>query len=244
MLLRILSYPKSIIGGLSCIIWTLLWSIFTIVSTPFLEKHRELGNFITYYWSRGLLFFLNVKVKVIGRENLTDENGIYIFNHSSHFDIPVVFVALKGRTARFGAKTELFKIPFFGRAMKNLGVLEIHRGQRDRVIQLYKESLKNLDKGMNYILAPEGTRQSNGKLGKFKSGPFIMAIAGQCPLKPLAITGTRQIMPKHSIFPSWGIWRSDVVVKILPPISGRSYNLESRDQLSEVARRSLQEGLV
>ena len=185
----------------------------------------------------------NIKVEVSGYENFSNKNGVFIFNHSSNFDIPVLFVALHTKTARFGAKSELFKIPFFGAAMKSIGVLEIHRGQREKVLELYKNSLTNLDKGMNYVLAPEGTRQYTAELGNFKSGPFIMAIAGQCPLLPVVITGAQNVMPKHSLFPSWGVWQSKIQVQILPEIPSEGLGLDQRIELSQKAKNIMSSAL-
>lgn len=240
MIMSILSYPKSLIACLITAIWTILWSVISVVTLFVFRNNQQKGNFITYYWSAGILFFFNIKVHVSGRENLKSENGIFVFNHSSHFDIPILFIALRGYTARFGAKAELFKIPFFGSAMRSLGVLEIHRGQRDRVIELYRQSLKNVKTGMNYILAPEGTRQTSENLGDFKSGPFVMAIAGECPVRPILLRGAQKIMPKHSLFPSWGVWCSEVHAQILPAIKTSGLKQEDKNQLVIEVRESMQ----
>lgn len=240
ILFKLLSYPKSILGILLGILWTLIWSLFAIVTCRFCQGKYSLGNFITYWWAQGLLIFFNIKVDVEGRENLQASDGIFLFNHCSHFDIPIIFTALKGKTARFGAKTELFKIPFFGGAMRAMHVLEIHRGERERVLKLYQTSLKNVEKGMNYILAPEGTRQPTGLLGKFKSGPFIMAIAGQVPVKPLVISGAQELMPKGSRLPAWGIWRPRVKIRVLPAVSTKGYTLDQRQQLMASTREQYQ----
>ena len=123
--------------------------------------------------------------------------------------------------------------------MSRIGALKIHRAQRDKVLELYKNSLKNLDIGLNYILAPEGTRQESGELGEFKMGPFIMAISGQCPIYPVVIKGAYKIMPKHSIFPSWGLWSSRVEVHVLPPILTKGKSLEDKIAIKEEVRKKM-----
>ncbi|MCB0390468.1 MAG: 1-acyl-sn-glycerol-3-phosphate acyltransferase [Bdellovibrionales bacterium] len=207
-------------------------------------KGVKWGDFIQRNWACGLLWPLNIQIEVKGVENLSKENGIIVFNHASHFDIPILFRALRKKTIRFGAKAELFKIPVFGSAMRGIGALEIHRGQRERVIKLYERSLKNLAKGYNYVLAPEGTRQASGELGDFKMGPFIMALAGNCPVFPVVIVGAYNIMPKHSTFPMWGVWSMKVKVKILPAISTVGMSMDQRQLLRDKVREQMAKALM
>ena len=242
-LLKALSYPRSILLGVVALLWTLFWSALTVIGALFF-KGKWWGDFITRTWARGLLAFFNIKLSVRGRENLVAEGCLFTFNHTSHFDIPIAICALKDRTIRFGAKAELFKIPFFGAAIKSIGVLEIHRSKRDQVLELYKKSLVNLSKGYNYILAPEGTRQFTGKLGTFKSGPFIMAVSGQCPVVPVVIHGAYKIMPKQTVVPAWGIWAPEVVVEILPAVESQGMTLDQRPELQEKVRRAMDKALL
>ena len=242
-MLKILSYPRSVISGIFVLLWTFFWSLITIIGALFFRGRLWWGDFVTRTWATGMLIPFSIKVEVEGEENLSSENGIFVFNHSSHFDIPILLVALRKKTIRFGAKAELFKIPFFGSAMTSVGALKIHRGQRDRVIKLYKKSLKNLTKGYNYILAPEGTRQSSEGLGDFKTGPFLMAISGQCPIFPVVIDGAHKIMPKHSTFPCWGIWSSRVKVKILAPVATKGLEIEQRTDLRDKVREEMASAL-
>lgn len=239
MILKYLSYPRSVISGVLVLMWTFLWSVLTLLGVFIFNGAIWWGDFICRNWAYGLLYLFSIRLEMEGLENISDKNGIFVFNHSSHFDIPIIYVALKSKTVRFGAKAELFKIPFFGVAMKSIGVLEIHRSKREKVIDLYKESLKNLEQGYNYILAPEGTRQSSGELGEFKMGPFVMAISGQCPITPVVLIGAQKIMPKHSLFPSWGHWWNPVKVKILPPIETSHWTMENRQDLRDKVREQM-----
>ena len=233
-----LSYPKSILATALSLLWTLFWSLLAI-SGSFFIKDRWFGDFVTTTWGKGILFFFNIRVKVEHVENLVQEDGLFLFNHASLFDIPVIFASIPNKSIRFGAKAELFRIPFFGSAMKGLGMLMIHRAQRDKVLKLYQESLKNVGQGYNYILAPEGTRQENGQLGPFKSGPFIMAISGQIPIFPLVLVGANKILPKKSLLANWGVWRCGVTLKVLPAIETKGLSIDQRDALKERVRTNM-----
>lgn len=193
-------------------------------------------------WSRFILFLFNIQVRVLGLENLTNTNSVFIFNHTSNFDILALMSGIP-RSLRFGAKAELFKIPFFGLCMSRFGMLRIYRGQREKVLRLYQESLKNLHPELQFILAPEGSRQETEKLGEFKSGPFILAISGQLPIVPVVIKGAYQVMTKKDWLPNTSRWATTIDIHILPAISTESFSMETRKELQNLAREMMQKEL-
>src|SRR4051794_31780995 len=77
-------------------------------------------------YSRTVLALYGLRVEASGLENLPDRPAVYLFNHQSHLDPPSVQSILR-RTARFGAKIELFSIPIFGRGLRAAGILPIAR---------------------------------------------------------------------------------------------------------------------
>lgn len=206
--------------------------MFAIVLCLITSDRKIHDKLVFKVWSGLMLFALNVKLEVEGEENLSDEGSILLFNHSSLFDIPVIVNAVN-KTFRFGSKTELFKIPFFGRAMKSLEVLRIHRGDRAKVLKLYSESIPKLKDGLSFILAPEGSRHRGETLNTFKSGPFIFAIEAQAPVLPILLIGVGDILPKKKLFPMWGLWSHKVKVKILPPISTSGLTQDDRKELQD-----------
>ncbi len=181
-----------------------------------------------------MLFVVNLDIIVEGEENLNDEGGVILFNHTSLFDIPVMLVSIK-KSFRFGAKTELFKIPVFGTAMKNLETLQITRGDREKVLKLYENSVHKLHDGLSFALAPEGGRRTSDSIEPFKSGPFIFAIHAQAQLTPVILIGVKDILPKKKMFPMWGVWKRQVRVKILPPIQSTGCTQNDRKILQEKA---------
>ena len=191
-----------------------------------------------WFWARPILFFYNVKVVVTGEENRPKSGCLYLFNHSSHFDILVLASCLP-QPARFGAKIELFKIPLFGRAMLALGVLPITRSERDKVLQLYEDSIKRVHAGESFILAAEGTRQPNPGVGsKFKGGPFIFAVSGQFPIVPVVIRGAAECLPKGDLLACTRHFRHDVTIKILPAISTLGLkDKEDREELKNQVQK-------
>src|SRR5690606_17085370 len=105
---------------------------------------------------------------------------------------------------RFGAKIELFKIPFFGRAMRAVGTLPIARENRAGVFKIYKEAERQFSRDVIFVLAPEGTRQKEPRIGRFKKGPFIFAINARVPIIPAVLRGAHEVLPKKSLLVNVG----------------------------------------
>tara|TARA_Y100001958_G_C21211441_1_gene537145 strand:- start:611 stop:1357 length:747 start_codon:yes stop_codon:yes gene_type:complete len=174
--------------------------------------------FTRQFWARPLLWFLGVDLEVRGLENLHLKKGsIVVFNHSSHMDIPILF-ASSPKDIFFGAKIELFKIPFFGQAMSAVGALPIDRSQRAKVMKVYEAAIPRLHKGDSFALAPEGTRQKEPRLGTFRKGPFQFATFAEAPLQPVVISGAIRLLPSKKLLPVTPRWKNKVIVEFLGQI--------------------------
>lgn len=198
-------------------------------------------RFIRYFWAYPLLKFLGLEVEVRGLEKFKINAGsILIFNHSSHLDIPIIF-AMSPKSIFFGAKIELFKIPFFGAAMRAVGALPIDRRQRSQVLKVYEAAMPRLKKGETFALAPEGTRQSEARIGSFKRGPFDFACQAEALLQPLVISGALRVLPNHTILANTRSWKSKVIVEFLSPIV--THKEDDPSDLIEVARSHMAQKL-
>ena len=127
---------RAILFILFLVPFTILWVLLALAGLPFFNILKW-GNFISYYWNRIVLFLSGVEVVSGGVEHLPKEGCLFVFNHRSYYDVPGLGIAFK-KTFRYGAKSELFKIPFFGWALKWFGTLPIHRGNREKVLRLHE----------------------------------------------------------------------------------------------------------
>lgn len=212
----ILTIFRSVIGHLLILPWTIFVSL-TVIALGAMKRHDA----VTYWmalWSKAVLWFYGVHVKRDGLEKLPVAGGaILIFNHQSHFDIPAV-TAFAERRLRYGAKIELFKIPFFGPAIRASGCLPIARENRQEVLRIYEEASEKFREGVIFALAPEGTRQSLPVIGAFKKGPFVFATRGQVPVVPVVIEGADRVMPKGHLLVNVGRWKRTIQVRACDPI--------------------------
>lgn len=223
-LLNLLAYIRSPIVTLIGGIFTLIQSAIVIVVAGVTRSRRAIDFACVDMWARPMLWMNGVRLEIRGDENLkgSDKGFLILFSHSSNFDIPVLFCL--PHSFRFAAKIELFKIPFFGRAMKMCGVLPIDRGDRGKVMRIYDEAIARVNRGECFALAPEGTRQKEPVIGAFKRGPFIFATNAGADLLPVVIAGAFEVMPKNTIWINMGCWKRKVIMQILPRVSTAGVN--------------------
>jgi 1-acyl-sn-glycerol-3-phosphate acyltransferase len=194
-------------------------------------------------WSRKLLEDAEIKLEVTGLENapqsdLKDEAFVIMSNHKSLYDVPVMFQALR-RRIRMVAKSELFKIPGWGKAMRLAGMVEVDRGDRAQAIRSLEAARAAISQGTNIWIAPEGTRGPGGtSLLPFKKGGFYLASGAGARILPVAISGTSQVLAAHGRSVKPGV---TVRVHVQPPIATVDYT--SSEPLIEAVRTSIIDGI-
>lgn len=209
-----------------------------VMAVNLLFNKKSWDDRVVQLWGQASCAMFGVKVKLRGTENIPPGGCIFLFNHTSFFDVFAMQGALPG--FRFGAKIELFRIPVFGAAMRRLGALPIARHRRDEVFRVYEAAQGRLKRGERFALAPEGTRQEEEKLGAFKAGPFVFAINAGAPLVPVVIRGAARILPKGHWVPNYDVWTREVTIDILPAVSTDGFKVEDRPVLQEKVRREME----
>jgi len=181
------------------LIYTFLLSLVALVEGIFDRKGRFHGS-VQRNWARVLLILARVKFKVEGTENLKAANpALIVMNHESALDIPVAIAALP-IDLRFIFKRELLQIPFFGWALWQGKHIPINRSKPKSAIRtINKKSGEICNRGFNIIIAPEGTRSLDGKIGKFKKGGFKIAEKHDLPIISITMIGNRYCNPKGAM---------------------------------------------
>lgn len=230
--MKLLVYTRSILA-------TLLFPFVVLVLAPvivignLIVGNSKLDDFVVELWAKVTCYLSGVKVVVEGRENIPQSGCLFLFNHSSFFDIFAMAAEIKG--LRFGAKAELFKIPIFGRAMKMIRTLPIARDNREEVIKIYEEAKQRFAHGEQFALSPEGGRfYDPDHLFPFKAGPFIFAMSAGAPLVPVVVTGAYEALPKGSFLFNTFRWQLTITLKILEPIATAGYSVEQRRELQRL----------
>jgi 1-acyl-sn-glycerol-3-phosphate acyltransferase len=164
-------------------------------------------------WSRLILVTTGVRVRVEGLEVLEPgKTYIFVSNHQSIYDIPVVFWWLPYQL-RIIAKESLGSFPFLGWHLRRTGHLLVDRRHPDRagILRRWRDLVTD---GLSLIIFPEGTRSADGRVGRFKAGSFMRAMEAGLPVVPLSIVGTRFVMRKGRLTVEPG----NVTLAVHPPI--------------------------
>jgi 1-acyl-sn-glycerol-3-phosphate acyltransferase len=194
------------------------------------------------WWSAKLVRDARITLAIVGCEHAPEgsEPLVVMSNHQSLYDIPVLFQSGLGRL-RMVTKAELFDVPVWGRAMKAAGFIRIDRSDRTQATgALNAEGAALLAAGTRVWIAPEGTRSLTGELGTFKSGGFRLALEEDVRILPVAIEGTRNVLPAKGVTVHPG---KRVKVTILPPVDPAAYGVERRKQLMADVRRAIASAL-
>ena len=154
-----------------------------------------------------------------------------ICNHQSLVDIIVIYSLFKH--FKWTSKAENFRLPFVGWVLTINNSIRIYRGARDAYERFAIKAIKALKQGSSIIVFPEGTRSSDGKLGKFKDGAFRLAHEARVPILPMLLDGTAAAVPKKG----WVIMgRGMISLKVLDPIPYESFESLTVKETSEMVR--------
>jgi 1-acyl-sn-glycerol-3-phosphate acyltransferase len=218
--------------------WAALLPMAAIVSFPFalfgdIRPLYRIGMWAAFTGVR----LAGVKVKTIGMERLDPKRTyIFMFNHVSNIDPPIVIPLLPARTSVM-VKKELFNFPILGKAMRLASLVPVDRGNRDAGIAAVREALEVVRKGIHMGIYVEGHRSYDGKLLPFKKGPFYLAEQCGVPVVPVTISGTHYVMPKGRFSIKAGL----VTLIFHEPIEPAGFG--TREQLMEKVREAINSGL-
>ena len=150
------------------------------------------------------LMDLYTRRRVFGRERLDALAGpvVFVANHNSHMDTPVILRALPGRWRRRTGVAAA--VDYFYRKRRNalsaslaFGTVPLDRKGGAGVGQGQTAHLDRLiHDGGSLLVFPEGTRSRDGRVGRLRSGAAMLAAKHQLPIVPIHLSGTRHAMPR------------------------------------------------
>ncbi|MFC2170167.1 lysophospholipid acyltransferase family protein [Acidobacteriota bacterium] len=227
------------------LILLLFYAILTILAIPlilfcFLLRIRQ--PLILYgRWALDLSHrILAICVEVHGAE-LVDKKTPYVFmaNHLSILDGPLLFFVIP-QFVRVILKKEVYRIPVIGLGMRFVGFVTVDRkGIQSGKKSLYQAAKLMSEKGVSFLIFPEGTRSRSGKIQPFRRGGFFLAMDTQAPIVPISINGTYALMPKRRFF----IKKGNVKVIFHPPISVQEFDHNKLPILMDRVRGAIQSGI-
>jgi len=168
------------------------------------------------YWAKYCLrIFLSVKINIIGRENIVDDEKFFIAcSHQSMFE--TFFLQTIFNSPIFILKKELLKIPIFGLYLKKIGSISINRNKTtkenlgffDKILKIVNNSKRPL------LIFPQGTRVLSEDRPKFKKGTGRIYETLKIKCQPVALN-SGYVWPKNKQLSN----NKTITVSILKPIS-------------------------
>lgn len=151
------------------------------------------------WFGRRVIELLDIQLEASGAERVPPDRAyIYMSNHQSHLDIPMLYATLPSPTIRMLGKKELFDIPLWGRGLRAAEFVEVDRSNHESALKSIAYAARLVEDGVSIYLAPEGTRSRDGSIGKLKKGGFHLALGTKAPIVPVAIQGTIDVLPRGS----------------------------------------------
>ena len=186
-----------------------------IVITAFVPKGRVLATKLYEFFGWIGIVLVGVELNVIGAEKIDPKKSyVVIGNHPSTLDIFTHITALPV-SIRFLTKTELFRIPIFGRVLKTLGLPRIDRKNAKANFEKINDSINQVIKlGNSIMIFPEGKRSNQKELLPFKKGAAYIAKDFNLPVIPVVSHNAHNLMVKGKVWLKSG----EIKIEILDPI--------------------------
>jgi 1-acyl-sn-glycerol-3-phosphate acyltransferase len=218
---RIVAVPLSYLFWVTCVLIVILWTplmaavrLFTHRSDP---NRDRVGRFQRH--SAALAARLNPFWDFRAVTEVHPDPSkphLFVANHKSLAD--VFLLCLLPWEMKFLSKESIFKVPLLGWQMRMSRDIPIERGNRESARRALEAMRERLSRGSSVIVFPEGTRSADGSIAPFREGAFRLAIELGVDVVPLAVAGTENTLPKHSLV--FRPTRASVTVLPAVPVAG------------------------
>jgi 1-acyl-sn-glycerol-3-phosphate acyltransferase len=209
-----------------CVVFSILVALFV----PGLERRRRWVAAI----SRTPFILAGIHTTVRGLEKLPAGSCIVVANHASYVDGVLVQAYLPPRFS-YVIKGEMGQVPFVGFLLGRIGSKFVERFDTSGSARDARQLLKAASAGESLGFFPEGTFVEEPGLGPFRPGAFAAAIRAGVPVVPVAISGTRHVLPADRFLPRHGHFE----IEILNPIDHGDPAYGDSKELAAAARASI-----
>lgn len=194
------------------------------------EKYRHIQYIMKTAVKSG-----NIDLKVYGTENIPKEDGFLMYaNHQGLFDI----IALAASCERpWGAvlKKELYKLPLLKQMVDCTKSFPMDREDIRQSMEVIQATTKEVQKGRNYLIFPEGTRSKMGnKMLEFHGGSFKCATKAKCPILPIAFIDSFKVLDQK------GSKQVTVQIHYLEPIPYEEYKDLKATELAKMVHTRIE----
>lgn len=173
----------------------MIWLRLKGIKRDFLHKFKgeevawRYGQDVFLKWSIFTIKIIGMDIRIEGKENIPDETCVFIGNHQSILDIPILRFATE-RPLDFVAKKELIKVPVIGYWITHVKSVALDRENVREGMKAINTAIENIKSGYSMAVFPEGTRSKDGSVQEFKKGSMKLATKAKVKIVPFSINGT------------------------------------------------------
>ncbi len=189
-------------------------------------------------------------VKIIEVEPVPQHHGLWVSNHVSWMDIPVVGSV---SPAFFLSKAEIGDWPIFGKLAHAAGTVFIERGSGD-VGSVSAQIASFLNEGFSVIFFPEATTTDGTKVKRIHGTLLQAAIDARVPIQPMVLAYVNKDGQLSKALPYYGkLTMKESLKKVLDSRNDTAYvlplepidpNGHTKSQLTNLLQQRMQEGLA
>lgn len=216
----------------SFISWV-LWVLFTLALGPVVAGvalfNKETSFHVSRFWARLLLKCAGINVGITGENNIPQTTSVFVSNHHSYVDV-LTLIAYFPVNLTFVAKKTLLVLPGLNAAMWAQGHILVPRQKPSKALRdLRRKGIKAIRNGENILIFPAGERSRDEGAGVFKSGAVALAVWAKAPLVPIAVAGTREVLPRGN----WPLQSGNVIISVGEPMSVAAHSLKQKNEITE-----------
>ncbi len=214
------------------VLLTIVMGTASLVASLF-DRSGRAPHGVARLWARWLLRGSGIRASVEGLEHIKpDGSYVFVANHLSYIDTPLA-IALIPAQFRFLAKKSLWKVPFIGYHLSRAGHIPVPREDPRASLRTMAEAARIIrERGISVLVFPEGGRSPAG-MSPFKEGAAYIAIKAGVPAVPVAVAGTREVLPMDSLLVRAGT----VELRIGEPIPTEHLTPRDREALTAELRK-------
>ena len=154
-------------------------------------------------------------VTVTGLENIPkDEPILFLSNHQSYADIPMLIYALNDFNIGFMLKKSITNIPFIKDYLKYMNCVPIDQKNIREAAKSVNKSVEFINEGKSLLIFPEGKRSFSNTPDEFKNGAFKIAQKTGVTVVPIYIHNVHLVYEGNERM----IAPADVSINVLEPI--------------------------
>ena len=188
-------------------------------------------------WAEHTMRIIGVDVQTKGLENIPESNCLFVANHQSYVDIPLILSQID-RPIGFIAKKQLKKVPLMSFWMKKINCIFLNRESAREAVESINEGANLIRNHCSMMIFPEGTRSKSDRIGEFKKGSMKLALKSSAPIVPITICGSYRAYEQHNSF-------SEAKVKLIigKPIFIDELEKEEKKNLADYIKSIIEENM-